>query len=234
MATPTSAVYNHAVQQGLAPIQNLVNQLYGLLILLAITVGALVLLSRREDAVGRIAGVLLEVCFPKFAPKRSRARLERAYKTSPAASEANLAFQVSTKPAFFSKAERTFFLALTPVATHMGLDVFPKVGLNDVFEDRPGAEPGQYARYSQQHIDYLLVVHDSNRIVGGIELDGPSHEYDRQRAKDQKKAAVFNAANIPLIRFYNQNAYTYDEIKTKLEDALGTATYSASVGLPSS
>lgn len=225
MATSTSAAYSQAMQQGLAPLHQLTSIIVWVAILLPVTVIALLILSRRQDAIGKVAEFLLEVFFPKFAPKRARVRFERSYKASPPASETPHVFKVGTKPAFFTKAERTFFLALTPVATQMGLDVYPKVGLNDVFEDRPGAEPGQYARYSQQHIDYLLVERAANRIVGGIELDGPSHLAEKQRTNDQKKVSVFKAANIPLIRFFNQDSYGQDEIKIKLEDALGTTRF---------
>lgn len=217
----TSAAYNQAIQEGLAPLYQLTNLFVGLSIALAVSVLLLVLLSRRDDGIGRIAGILLEVFFPRFAPKRRRVRLERTYRSSPPASDMPIAFKVGAKPAFFTKAERTFFHALAPVASELGLDVFPKVGLNDVFEDRPGAEPGQYARYSQQHIDYLLVARDTGRIIAGIELDGPSHNTEKQRTNDQKKAAVFKAANIPLLRFYNSDRYTFVEISTKIADVLG-------------
>lgn len=131
------------------------------------------------------------------------------------------AFLLDTKPYFFTSAENRFFTTLVPVAQALDLVVFPKVGLNDIFKDRKGADRGQYNRYAQMHVDYLLVTRKDFKPVTGIELDGSSHQGEKQRFRDQKKVAVFKAAGLPLLRFFNQDKFSETEIRTKLEDILG-------------
>ena len=128
-------------------------------------------------------------------------------------------FRVAAKPYFFTKPENAFYAALAPLAQELDLLVFPKVGLNDIFHDTPGAEPGQYNRYSQMHADYLLVTRQDYRPVAGIELSGTSHERERQRTRDVKKTAVFRAARLPLLTF--TNGAPVGEVRHQLEMALG-------------
>jgi len=128
-------------------------------------------------------------------------------------------FRVGPRPYFFTRPENAFYTALAPIAQELGLCVFPKVGLNDVFQDKPGADRGQYNRYAQMHVDYLLVTRQDYRPVAGIELNGTSHERERQRTRDMKKSAVFSAAKLPLIQF-NNGAHER-EIQHQLKVTLG-------------
>lgn len=136
-------------------------------------------------------------------------------------------FRVTAKPYFFTKPENAFYAALAPLAQELDLLVFPKVGLNDIFHDTPGAEPGQYNRYTQMHVDYLLVTRQDYRPVAGIELSGASHERERQRTRDAKKDAVFRAARLPLLKF--TNGAHEKEIRHQLEMALGRQASSSRV-----
>lgn len=133
------------------------------------------------------------------------------------------AFELEPVAALFSPAEARFHAALTPVAAELGLLVFPKIGLNDLFKDRPGAPRGQYNRYAQLHVDFLLVTRDGHKPVAGIELDGASHRAARQAARDEKKDAVFAGAGLPLLRFFNEVLPGPAELRQKLEDGTGHA-----------
>jgi hypothetical protein len=136
------------------------------------------------------------------------------------------AFQVDARPYFFSVAENKFYGLLSEACRDLDLLVFPKVGLNDVFKDKQGADRKQYFRYAQLHIDYLLVTAKDYRPVAGIELDGASHQGEKQKGRDEKKNAVFKASGLPLLRFYNQTPHTADAIRTKLRDVLELARVS--------
>lgn len=136
-------------------------------------------------------------------------------------SGSNTSFLVDARPYFFTTAENRFFTALVPVAQALDLMVFPKVGLNDIFKDRKGADRGQYNRYAQMHVDYLLVTRKDFKPIAGIELDGSSHQGEKQQARDQKKMAVFKAGGLPLLRFYNQDRISEVEMRSRLEDVLG-------------
>lgn len=216
----------------LAPIHGLINFIYVLLGGGLILVVVLFVLSRRPGTTGRVARALLEVLLDMAAGRRgrrtarpsrrvSREALEMAYEKSPSVSSEGYAFRVAPKSYFFSKAEGAFFPALLEAAAQQQLLVFPKVGLCDVFVDTKDAESGQRLRYAQMHVDYLLVRSGDFRPVAGIELNGASHQADKQQANDRKKKAVFDAAGVPLLTFYNQPSYAVWEIQTRLQDVMG-------------
>lgn len=139
-------------------------------------------------------------------------------------SQGAFTFRLEAKPYFFSMAENRFYAALVSAAQALDLVVFPKVGLNDVFKDSKDAEKGQYNRYAQMHVDYLLVTQKDYKPVAGVELDGASHQGEKQQVRDQKKAAAFKAAKLPLLRFYNQEKVNEVDLRTKLGDVLGSST----------
>ena len=132
-----------------------------------------------------------------------------------------LSFRVEANRYFFSKAENRFYSALIPIADDLEVVIFPKVGLNDIFRGKQGARPGQYNRYAHMHVDYLLVTKADFRPIAGIELDGSSHESDRQKERDTRKNAVFKAAGLPLVRFRNEDKNSDREVRQKIENALG-------------
>lgn len=133
----------------------------------------------------------------------------------------DFSFRLKTKVYFFSRAEEAFYPKLVEAITDLQLLVFPKVGLCDIFVDKKDAERGQYGRYSQMHVDYLLVRSTDYTPVAGIELNGPSHQEEEQQANDRKKKAVFAAAGLPLLTFYNQPSFSTWEIQSRLQDVLG-------------
>lgn len=114
-------------------------------------------------------------------------------------SDASLTFVVEPKKLFFSEPERHFYTALAPIAESLNLLIFPKVGLNNVFMDRPDAPRNQHARYAQMHLDYLLVARKEFRPVAAIELDGRSHSRHKHAIDDEKKNALFGSAKLPLL-----------------------------------
>jgi hypothetical protein len=130
-----------------------------------------------------------------------------------------LRFRVDSVPAFLTRAELEFFSVLRPVAAELDLVVFAKVGLNDIFRGARGGPRGQYSRYSQMHVDFLLVTDHDFRPVLGIEVDGDSHRSAVQRDRDRRKDAVFKAAGLPLLRFPNDAGLTHRDLLREVESA---------------
>ncbi|MNK87734.1 hypothetical protein D3C87_1076750 [compost metagenome] len=151
----------------------------------------------------------------------TRQALERTFEKSPSIPSEDFPYRLDAKSYFFSRAEGAFYPKLVEAATDLELLVFPKVGLCDIFVDKKGVEPGQRLRYAQKHVDYLLVRRRDFMPVAGIELNGPSHQEESQQANDRTKKAVFSAAGLPLLTFYNQPSYSAREIQTRLQDILG-------------
>lgn len=151
----------------------------------------------------------------------SRQSMERALEKTSSVSSVNFPYRLHTKSYFFSRAEGAFYPKLVEAVIDLQLLVFPKVGLCDLFVDQEDAERGQFQRYSQMHVDYLLVRLPDYVPVAGIELNGPSHQEEGQQTNDRKKKAVFAAAGLPLITFYNQPTFSAWEIQSRLQDILG-------------
>lgn len=205
------------------PLMDLIRWLFLVAIVLGVGKIGLIILSRRPGTVGKVAGVLLDV-FAEAVGGRSRSSrktLERAYEKSPSIPSEDFPFKLDAKAYFFTRAEGTFFPELVKAAAELGFLVFPKVGLCDLFVDKKGADRSQFRRYSQMHVDYLLVRESTYAPVAGIELNGASHLDEKQQANDRKKKAVFAAAGLPLLTFYNQPWYSAWEVQTKLQDVLG-------------
>lgn len=206
-------------------MQNLVYVLFALVLVVPLAMVALLVLSKRPGKLGRFAGILLEVLSERTGGRTrrrsSRKSLERAYQKRPAVSSEGYPFRVDAKAYFFTRSEGAFYPKLVEAAAALDLLVFPKVGLCDVFVDKKGAEQGQFARYAQMHVDYLLVRSTDYGPLAGIELNGASHQAEKQQANDRKKKAVFDAAGLPLFTFFNQPSYSVWDIQTRLQDILG-------------
>ena len=214
------------------PLMELIRWLFLVAIFMGAGVIALIILSRRPGAVGKVSTFLLEVLTEvasgasrkrssRSRNRSSRRALERAFEKSPSIPSEDFPFKLDAKAYFFTKAEGTFYPELVKAAAELGFLVFPKVGLCDLFVDKKGADRSQYARYAQMHVDYLLVRESTYAPVAGIELNGASHLAEKQQANDRKKKAVFSAAGLPLLTFYNQPSYSAWEVQTKLQDVLG-------------
>ncbi len=204
---------------------DLITGLFWLVILLGIGMIALRILSRRPGVLGKVSSIILEVLAEagggRSRKPSSRRALERAYEKSSNLSSEDFPFKVDSKAYFFTKSEGIFYPEIVKAAAELELLVFPKVGLCDIFIDKRGADRSQHARYSQMHVDYLLVRRSDYSPVVGIELNGASHLAEKQQSNDRKKKAVFDAAGLPLVTFYNQPSYSAWEVQTKLQDVLG-------------
>lgn len=203
------------------PLMDLIKGLFWVVILLGTGKIALIILSRRPGKVGKVAGFLLDLLAEAAGGRSARRTLERAYEKSPSIPSEDFPFKLDAKAYFFTKAEGTFYPELVKAAAELGFLVFPKVGLCDLFVDKKGADRSQFRRYAQMHVDYLLVRESTYAPVAGIELNGASHLAEKQQANDRKKKAVFAAAGLPLLTFYNQPSYSAWEVQTKLQDVLG-------------
>jgi very-short-patch-repair endonuclease len=111
-------------------------------------------------------------------------------------------FNVKAKRYFFSRAENAFFSKLHLAAVQRDLFVMSKVRLLDIFDSTKGTG-SQSNYYGQKHVDFLILTRDDYRPVAGIELDGQSHQSDRQKKSDEVKDSVFKSAGLPLFRLSN-------------------------------
>ena len=111
----------------------------------------------------------------------------------------NLPFQL--KQSILTQAEYSFYKRFSQYYGDKNL-IFAKVGLTDIF-DIVGAGKdymSYYGKISKSHIDFLICTKDTLYPLFAIELDDKSHNKENVKIRDKKKDAVFQAANLKLIR----------------------------------
>lgn len=83
------------------------------------------------------------------------------------------------------------------------LRVFCQVSMSQLFHI--GYRRGGYRQLGEigrKSVDFLVVRRSDTSIVVAIELNGPTHEREKQKASDEKKRAALEEAGIPLLVFY--------------------------------
>jgi predicted RNA-binding Zn-ribbon protein involved in translation (DUF1610 family) len=95
--------------------------------------------------------------------------------------------------------------------------VFTKVGLWDIFfVARPQENRGAKAQIDRKHVDFLLCEPTTMRPILAIELDDKSHQRSSRIGRDELVDAVFETANLPLLRIPAQFAYDTRALETDL------------------
>ncbi|UFA51290.1 DUF2726 domain-containing protein [Deinococcus radiophilus] len=132
---------------------------------------------------------------------------------------------VQAKRYFFARSERAFYERLLRVLPD-GYVIFPNVRLNDLFLIKAnGAErQATYARLRDKHIDFLIVRLPDYQPVLAIELDGATHNSERQQRRDAVKDAVFASGRLPLLRIDAAKAPSEAELSGLLATHLAPAT----------
>lgn len=125
---------------------------------------------------------------------------------------------VSHKQWFFSQAESQFYEQLLASLSYERFRIFPNVRLQDIFLIRAKGEEYKavYARFQDKHVDFLIVSVPDYQPILGIELDGDTHEKVEQQYRDSVKNVVFQSADLPLLRFKNEDQLTIPELKERL------------------
>ena len=112
------------------------------------------------------------------------------------------AFPVQAKQYFFSRSEHAFYEMLLEALSGSAYTVFPNVRLNDLMLIKASGSERQavLGRLRDKHVDFLIVERGQYKPMLGIELDGASHENDKQQYRDAVKDTLFASARLPLIR----------------------------------
>lgn len=104
---------------------------------------------------------------------------------------------------FFNESEYVFFNELEK-QNNGKYHIFSKVRLEDIVQVNPSlnwlTSNNKRKSIRSRHIDFVLVDKDSGEVVKAIELDGYSHNGDKQKDSDNKKNRICEQAGIELIR----------------------------------
>ena len=140
--------------------------------------------------------------------------------TVPAGVPASL--PIKTKAYFLTRSELEFFAVLES-ALPEGYRVFPNVRLNDIFSITTrvyGEKQGAYARLRDKHVDFLVVRLPDLRPVIAIELDGTSHNNEKQQYRDAVKDAAFRSAQLPLVRLRAEVRHSREAVRQVLSPVI--------------
>lgn len=109
---------------------------------------------------------------------------------------------------FLSDAEASFYHVLISVVGAQ-LTICPKVGLKEIFWVT-GQQNNQshWNRINQKHVDFLLCRPGTLHPVVGIELDDSSHTAQKRQQRDADVEQIFEAAQLPLLRFAVRRSYS--------------------------
>jgi len=72
-------------------------------------------------------------------------------------------------------------------------------------------------RINRMSLDFVICRKDAS-IVAAIELDDKSHEREERRTADAKKDKALKSANIPILRWKNQELPNHETIRKKIND----------------
>jgi hypothetical protein len=118
-----------------------------------------------------------------------------------------------------TRAENNFFTALQG-AFNDRYFIFSKVRIADVMtpDYRNGSKLWwrAFVKISSKHIDFVLVVKRTRRIVACVELDDASHRQAGRIKRDRFVNAAFEAAQLPLIRIPTAKTYNIDHLRSLL------------------
>jgi hypothetical protein len=131
----------------------------------------------------------------------------------------NNTYNYFAKPSLMSRVEGEFFIKLERVVQERYY-VFPQVHLSAILDHRVKGQEWKYAfrHINGKSVDYVLCDKATLEPAYAIELDDYTHEKADRRERDIEVERIFEAANLPLVRFRNKDT-SEDEIIQALANA---------------
>lgn len=130
--------------------------------------------------------------------------------------------------------ERSFLRVLEPAAGDR-YRIFAKVRMAQLVAPRAGIDASR-SREAMELIrdkcfDFVLCERDTLSVVCVIELDDRPAPLGRRRRGDSLVGELCGAIGLPHVRIAVQSAYSLDDIRASLNEALGLAPASAESGI---
>jgi very-short-patch-repair endonuclease len=148
-----------------------------------------------------------------------------AYSSSKKKVFKNNLYSYAAKSSLMSRTESDFFIKLERVVSERYY-VFPQVHLSAILDHRVKGQEWKYAfsHINGKSVDYVLCSRTTLKPTYAIELDDATHDQKDRRQRDREVERIFEAANLPLVRFRNK-----DVSDGEILQALVTANDAASV-----
>lgn len=126
----------------------------------------------------------------------------------------NNIYSYAAKSSLMSKTENDFFIKLERVVSERYY-VFPQVHLSAILDHRVKGQEWKYAfsHINGKSVDYVLCSRSTLEPTYAIELDDYTHDKPDRRERDIEVGRIFEAANLPLVRFKNKDVSEVDIIQ---------------------
>jgi hypothetical protein len=132
-------------------------------------------------------------------------------------------FPYQKSKSLFSPAERSF-LGVLEQAVGSEHRVFGKVRIADVANVKTlgnrSAWQRAFNRISAKHFDFVICKASDLTVVCAVELDDKSHQQGKRKERDNFVSGVCQAISLPLLQVPAQQAYSLQELKTKVSLAI--------------
>lgn len=126
----------------------------------------------------------------------------------------NNIYNYTAKYSLMSKTESDFFVKLERTVNERYY-VFPQVHLSAILDHRVKGQEWKYAfsHINGKSVDYVLCSKTTLKPTYAIELDDYTHDKADRRERDREVERIFEAANLPLVRFKNKDVSEGDIIR---------------------
>jgi hypothetical protein len=126
----------------------------------------------------------------------------------------NNTYHYTAKNSLMSKTESDFFIKLERVVSERYY-VFPQVHLSAILDHRVKGQEWKYAfkHINGKSVDYVLCSRATLEPTYAIELDDYTHDKPDRHERDIEVERIFEAANLPLVRFKNKDVSEGDIIQ---------------------
>ena len=115
-------------------------------------------------------------------------------------------YSYTAKSLMMTRTESEFFSKLDRVVNER-YHVFPQVHLSALLEHKVKGQDWKFAfrHINGKSVDFVLCDKETLRPTYAIELDDLTHEQSDRRKRDAEVERIFEEANLPLVRFKNNN-----------------------------
>lgn len=156
--------------------------------------------------------VVVYIAYAVLAKKKHSDKIKDDSKTN--------IYQYTSKHSIMTRSEVDFFKMLIEVAGDR-YHVFPQVHLSAILDHKI---KGQNWKASFKHIngksvDFVLCDKQSLVPLYAVELDDSTHQLPDRNIRDIEVERIFQAANLPLVRFSNYKSLSLEDIAQKFFEA---------------
>lgn len=131
-------------------------------------------------------------------------------------------YSYTAKSLPMTRTEADFFMKLERAVSERYY-VFPQVHLSAILDHKVKGQEWQYAfrHINGKSVDFVLCDRETLRPFYAIELDDFTHDAKDRKRRDAEVERIFEAANLPLVRFTNKDVSEQDIVKALINAAQG-------------